>query len=75
MRGGIYCLIVMLGVGIFCVVASEIMLILYNRLFGLLYRHVSEECAEPVSFWIVMLLPLGSVWGWITYSCINILIT
>ena len=54
---------------------SFVMETIYNRLFGLLYRHVSKEYAEPVSFWIAMCLPLGSVWGWIIYSCIKILIT
>jgi hypothetical protein len=67
-------LAVMVFLGTALIVISFVMETIYNRLFGLLYRHVSKEYAEPVSFWITM-LPLGSMWGWIIYSCIKILIT
>jgi hypothetical protein len=45
-------------------------LAIYRRLFGLLYRNVSEEYADPVSFWVAMSLPLSLI-CWIVYLYIQ----
>jgi hypothetical protein len=36
-------------------------LAIYNRLYGLLFRHVTKEYAEPVSFWVTMGLGFGGI--------------
>jgi hypothetical protein len=32
---------------------------LYRRLFGILHRNISQEYAEPVSFWVTLALYIG----------------
>jgi hypothetical protein len=49
-------------------------LAIYNGLFGLLYRRVSQEYAEPVSFYVALSLPL-SITGWIVYLYIKLCVT
>jgi hypothetical protein len=56
-------LAVMVFLGTAILGISLVMETMYNRLFGLLYRHVSKEYAEPVSFWITMLLPVSFYGG------------
>jgi hypothetical protein len=36
---------------------------IYAMLFGVLYRNVSKDYAEPVSFWLTMALPVSCL-GW-----------
>jgi hypothetical protein len=51
---------VMVGVAVapigVCFFGQFLALSVYRRLFGILYRHVSVEYAEPVSFWVTMIM-------------------
>jgi hypothetical protein len=58
----------------FVLLIQYVSLTIYDRLFGLLYRYVSQEWAEPISFYIALLPALG-VWGWIVYLYIKFGIT
>jgi hypothetical protein len=39
-----------------CIGGQFVVLAIYRRLFGILYRNVSAEYAEPISFWVTMVL-------------------
>jgi hypothetical protein len=50
---------VMLASGLFVIGGELLAYSLYRRLFGILYRNVSVEYAEPMSFWVTMALCVG----------------
>ena len=58
----------------FVLLIQYVSLAIYKRLFGVLYRYVSQEWAEPISFYVA-LSPALSVWGWIVYFYIKFGIT
>jgi hypothetical protein len=65
------CLAVMLFTAIAYLGGCVVFLTIYDRLFGILYRHVSEEYAEPVSFWLTLSLALSGI-GWVIHFFIKV---